>query len=114
MKEIYVSGGNGMGLGNCMFQIATAAYYCEKYNYKMYIDQEFCTCFEYGTSNMFGRQKSSGNYLNNIFKNIKIKSAKIDIVLFNDYSDNILPEKDLKGLKNLSISGYSQNINLME
>ena len=36
MKEIYVSGGNGMGLGNCMFQIATAAYYCEKYNYKMY------------------------------------------------------------------------------
>ena len=119
MKEIYVSGGNGMGigtcmgLGNCMFQIATAAYYCEKYNYKMYIDQEFCTCFEYGTSNMFGRQKSSGNYLNNIFKNIKIKTKSAELVydIFNKFTDNILPENDLnKG--NLSISGYSQNINL--
>ena len=100
-----------MGLGNCMFQIATAAYYCEKYNYKMYIDQEFCTCFEYGTSNMFGRQKSSGNYLNNIFKNIKIKTKSAELNIFNNFSDNILPEKDLnKG--NLSISGYSQNINL--
>lgn len=35
MNIVYVEGSPKWGLGNILFQVAAAIYYCEKYNYKL-------------------------------------------------------------------------------
>ena len=51
---VYV-GGKG-GLGNCLFQIATAIYYVERYKYKIILDKNSKN-MTYGTSNKFNRKQ---------------------------------------------------------
>lgn len=35
MNIVYVENSFRWGLGNVLFQVASAIYYCEKYNYKL-------------------------------------------------------------------------------
>lgn len=101
MNTVYVFGIPGTGLGNILFQIATAAYYCEKYGYKL----ELLETNEilYGTSNLFGKVKSlivDNNYkpyTKTIFSKIpSIRSLpKVDNylkVLNNSMNDVIVPD----------------------
>lgn len=65
MNTIYVFGIPKCGLGNVLFQVATAIYYCEKYGYTL----ELLETNEvlYGTSNSYGKVKCLVDD-NNIFK----------------------------------------------
>jgi hypothetical protein len=54
-KEVIVSGTGG--LGNCLFQIATAIYYVEEYNYKLILDDN-SSHLRIGTSNYTNRFKT--------------------------------------------------------
>jgi hypothetical protein len=115
-KEIYVNGVGG--LGNCMFQIATAAYYSEKYNYKIILNNN-SNNLHFGTSNFTNRDKRKKlndipvSYKNTIFNNQYLTYTDINIdnstIIHNDNSSNII----YPGRKNkLLISGYCQNYNL--
>jgi hypothetical protein len=117
MKNIFIEGTGG--LGNCLFQIAAAIHYCEKYDYQLVlIDTEHLL---YGTSNSFERQKcllDSNNqfvtYDKSIFKNIKMISkdkeyGKNCIIIHNNFTDNkIIPNNQF----NIIIRGYNQNVDL--
>lgn len=116
-KKILVTGIGG--LGNCLFQIATALYYCEKYGYKIYLDEN-SHCLHYGTSNFTNRKQcktinnTDVSYKNTIYKKISYINCYQHPIhgqtIHNDYSDNkIVPnEHDI----HLIISGYCQNPNL--
>lgn len=114
-KTIIVKGIGG--LGNCLFQIATAIYYSEKYGYKIYLDDKSVE-LNYGTSNFTNRsQQKTINGINVSYKetifnklnftNCQVTRAKI---IHNDYSNNkyIPIEQD----NNLVINGYCQNKDL--
>ncbi len=114
-KKIIVKGTGG--LGNCLFQIATAIYYAEKYKYKIYLDEN-STALQYGTANLTNRtQNKTENGINVSYKNsifYKLKFANCQEVegkiLHNDYSNNKynVSEQD----NTLIINGYCQNKDL--
>jgi hypothetical protein len=102
------------GLGNSLFQLAAAIYYCEKYNFelKMVKTREIL----YGTSNMFSKTKCLKinnefiTYDKTIFNKIQCLETMPDnyIIIHNDYTDNLMnPEEN-----NILITGYNQNLNL--
>jgi len=111
MPNVYLSGVGG--LGNCLFQLATAIYYCEKHKYNIFLIKS--TSLLYGTSNMFGRIKchNDGNvvvtYDKSIFNKLTFieKMDAFSQIIHNNYTANhiIIDE-------NLFISGYNQNLNL--
>jgi hypothetical protein len=116
-KKIIVNGIGG--LGNCLFQIASALYYSEKYEYKIYLNENSYN-LHYGTSNYTNRKQCKVinnidvSYKNTIYKNLNyINCDEFNIngkIIHNDYSDiKIIPNDDDI---NLVISGYCQNINL--
>lgn len=115
-REIIVSGTGG--LGNCLFQIATAIYYVEKYNYKLILDIN-SHHLHIGTSNYTNRFKSKTNNNNNIISYKDTIFNKLDYricnksnckVINNNYTDIlIIPEKKDTLIE---ISGYCQNKNL--
>ena len=90
---IHVCGKEFMGIGNLLFQIAEAIYYCKKYNYKLNINDEY-SCF---------KNKS-------LFKKITKYFYKKDeyTLLENNYtSERIVPTT-----KHIKITGFSQNTDL--
>jgi beta-1,4-mannosyl-glycoprotein beta-1,4-N-acetylglucosaminyltransferase len=107
-KRIFISGGNQFGLGNCLFQIATAIYYCEKHGYTLFLDGNSVS-LKGGTANMYNRKKQSESYFNTIFKNLNKECKLLDYktTIFNNYTDTICSPSN-----NILIDGYCQNINL--
>jgi hypothetical protein len=114
-KEIIVKGTGG--LGNCLFQIATAIYYVEKYNYNLILD-ESSRHLHIGTSNYTNRFKTkttngiSISYKDSIFNKLIYRncSKKNCKEIFNNYTNNLInPENNDTTIE---ISGYCQNINL--
>jgi hypothetical protein len=112
---VYFSGAGG--LGNNLFQLASAIYYCEKYNYELKIIKTEAMLF--GTSNMFGKKKClkiNGEFISydktifsklQFIENIDVKHI---IIVHNDYTNNI-PHSQAEE-NNIFISGYNQNLNL--
>jgi len=95
-KTIHVCGKEFMGLGNLMFQIAEAVYYCEKFNYQLNFNDKF------------NRLK---NYNENIFKNINTLKYEVtsDVgILNNNYHNNKIEPI----YNDILVTGYSQNIDL--
>jgi len=114
-KKVIVKGTGG--LGNCLFQIAVAIYYAEKYGYKIYLHDN-SNALHYGTSNLSNRCQNKNinginiSYKNNIFNKLNFIDCQSiqGKIIHNDYSNNkyILSEKDT----NLIINGYCQNKDL--
>ena len=110
---IYV-GGTG-GLGNCLFQIATAIYYKEKYGGNIYLDSNNRSLF-YGTSNVHGRQKNlvvkgkDVTYRDSIFKHFSYREVSngCEIVENGHTANKIVPRK------NILIKGWCQNLDLFQ
>lgn len=112
MATVYVEGIGG--LGNCLFQLATAISYCEQFNMKLCLINT--TSLLLGTSDKFGRKRGfikdnkSLSYDKTIFSKLEFIN-KLTVpcqIVKNDYSMNrIVPEG-----KNIVIKGYNQNINL--
>jgi hypothetical protein len=113
MPKIYIQGIGG--LGNCLFQLVSAIYYCEKYNYTLIL--QYTEPLLFGTSNKFDKIKCAIDVDNNwitynktIYKNLQFTHT-IDnhIIVYNDYTDTkILPNC----IDNILVCGYNQNINL--
>ena len=114
--NVYVDG--IAGLGNTLFQIATAIGYKEKYNLDIFLKSDSYE-IKYGTSIMFNRIKLSNDSISNQYitydKTIFSKFDYYDTTsnsvfeLINDYTDNIIiPLSDIK------IKGYCQNVNLFK
>ena len=115
-KDVIVNGVGG--LGNSLFQIATAIYYVEKYNYKLVLD-DTSNALHIGTANFTDRHKAKtcdGNnvsYKDTIFNKLTYRNCsntnnykKIQ----NDYTCNLeIPRENDTAIL---ISGYCQNINL--
>jgi D-arabinose 1-dehydrogenase-like Zn-dependent alcohol dehydrogenase len=61
--SVYVTGTGG--LGNCLFQIAAAIYYCEKYKYQLSIKNTkyFVWNKFYVWENKISKNKWRGNFL---------------------------------------------------
>ena len=117
MRIVYVYGIPGCGLGNVLFQISSAIYYCEKYSYGL----ELLSTDEvlYGTSNKHGKVKcivdENNNFLSydkTIFKNIKFcKYIPANCInLTNEYTSTIIIPTGYPIL----LHGYCQNINLFK
>jgi hypothetical protein len=111
-KKVIVKGVGG--LGNCLFQIATAIYYSEKYGYHIYLDENSSN-LHYGTSNYTNRKQCrivdniEVSYKNTIFKKINYTNCDefIGKIIHNDYQDiKILPNDEDTILV---IDGYCQN-----
>lgn len=110
--KIYVNGVGG--LGNCLFQIAAAIYYAEKYNYQIVLNPN-SRLLLYGTSNSYGKRqckKVNGKditYDQTIFKNFKWDSHKDGHIIYNvNFEDKKLQDPK----RNIFIQGYCQNKNL--
>jgi len=109
-----VSFSGAAGLGNNLFQLASAIYYCEKYNYKLEIVKT--ETMLYGTSNSFGKQKclkkngENITYDKTIFSKLKFIERIYEnyVIVHNDYTDNITNSPET----NIFITGYNQNLNL--
>lgn len=115
---VYVNSDNHYGLGNSMFQIAVASYYCEKYGYKLFLNEN-SEWLKYGTGNMFNKNQAKLNYLDTIFKNLNRKNNTSDYneVITNDcYSLNFsqIVNDTNNNNKNhkILINGWSHNIDL--
>lgn len=116
MHNLYLRGTGG--LGNCLFQIATGVYYCEKYNYKMILIRNHSILF--GSSNCSGKIKcltdSNNNFLSydkSIFSNLEFidNNNNDKLIVFNNFTDNkIKPENGI----DIEIQGYNQNVNLFK
>jgi hypothetical protein len=108
------------GIGNSLFQIATAIYYVEKYNYKLVLDDS-SSPLHIGTANFTNRCRAKScnginiSYKNTILNKLTYRNCS-DINsnnyknIFNDYTDNLtIPtENDTT----IIISGHCQNVNL--
>lgn len=111
-KCIYVNSDNHYGLGNTMFQIATASYYCEKHGYELYLNEN-SEWLKYGTGNMFNKNQAKLNYLDTIFKNIKRtnNTSNYNEKVYNDcYTLNYSINNS--EMNKILIEGWSQNIYL--
>ena len=114
-KEIIVSGTGG--LGNCLFQIASAIYYVEKYNYKLVLDQH-SHHLHTGTANYTNRFKSKTvnskiiTYKDTIFNKLKYRVCNKSNckVIHNNYTATLITPENNDRL--IEISGYCQNVNL--
>jgi len=113
MSNVYVKGTGG--LGNSLFQISAAIYYCEKYNYRLILLRNETLLF--GTSNMFDKKQMlcvDNKYITydktllNKLTFVEDISPNFRIV-HNDYTNN--KEHTVNG-KDIMISGYNQNIDL--
>jgi len=109
---VYVLGVGG--LGNSLFQLAAAIYYCEKYNYDLKIVKNDTILF--GTSNMFQRIKCLKTttefitYDKTFFSKLQFVE-QIDtntVIIHNDYTNTPIIPNDT----HILISGYNQNIGL--
>ena len=113
MPNVYVSGVGG--LGNCLFQLSAAIYYCEKYKYNLFLIKSSSLLL--GTSNMFGRIKCHNDgkeiltYDKTIFNKLVFidKINEFSQIIHNDYTANHMI---IDG--NLCITGYNQNLNLFK
>ena len=115
-KEVLVSGTGG--LGNCLFQIATALVYVEKYNYKLILD-ESSHHLHIGTSNYTNRKKykmyEDGriiSYKDSIFKNLNYKNCsniRCKTYQYDYKGERIIPDENDERIK---ITGLCQNIDL--
>ena len=98
-----------------MFQIATAVYYAEKYNYKIILNNN-SNSLHFGTSNFTNRDKRKKNngvpisYKDTIFKYLTFDNISLYnvVIIHNDYGSNIIEPQNNR----LLISGYCQNYNL--
>jgi len=112
-KTVYVRGLGG--LGNCLFQIAAAIYYCEKYNYNLVLIYSDSLLF--GTSNLFGKTKCYRigtmfvTYDKTIFSKLSFSQSITESydTIHNDYTSNRITPSN-----NLLISGYNQNLGLFD
>jgi hypothetical protein len=115
-KNVVIQGVGG--LGNCLFQIASALYYVEKYNYKLILDNNSQPLHS-GTANYSNRNNGKTNngtyisYKDTIFNKLTYRNFYNNNnykQIINDYTSNFLKptEKDTT----LLIKGYCQNINL--
>ena len=114
-KKIFVKGDGG--LGNCLFQIATAIYYSEKYGYQICLDEN-SNALNYGTSNFTNRKQCKivdnieVSYKNTIFNKLNYINLDkvIGKIIHTDYENiKVLPNEEDT---NLIISGYCQNKDL--
>ena len=113
MPNVYLSGVGG--LGNCLFQLSAAIYYCEKYNYNLFLIKSPSLLL--GTSKMFGRVKchTDGQEILTYDKTIFNKLVFVDKlneqcqIIHNNYTENHMI---IDG--SLYISGYNQNLNLFK
>lgn len=114
MLNVYFDGAGG--LGNSLFQLGVAVFYCEKYGMKMRLIRGNALLF--GTSNQFGKNKvflKDGQYLSydkTIFSHLAfINEDQVDhphVIVHNDYSNNPI----LNITKSIFIKGYNQNVQL--
>jgi hypothetical protein len=115
-KYVYVNGIGG--LGNCIFQIASAIYYAEKYEFKIILNNNSSE-LHFGTSNYTNRDKRKKinnipiSYKDTIFNTSYLSFETINLSncdnIYNDYTDNKLYTINEK---HLCIYGYCQNYNL--
>lgn len=107
MKEIHVDGVGG--LGNCLFQIATAIYYKEKYGYEI-IFNDNSRCLQMGTDNRPRNRRTrkwSGenvNYKFTIFNKFTYRALgkhQYQIVRNDTLNDEIIPTAEY-----LKLDGY--------
>jgi len=113
-KTIYIGIDNQliMGLGNIMFQIATACYYKEKYNYQILLNYNN-KFINNGSAELFGRKVLKQSYLKSIFKNIKstIDRPTHNTILLND-CNSVNKYEDLNLPDAFIVNGFCQNIEL--
>ena len=115
-KNIIIKGTGG--LGNILFQLATAIYYVEKYNYKLILDNDSQT-LHIGTSTYMDRNKTRNingkiiSYKDSIFNKLIYKNCKRNYyqILHNNYSANTIIPKE-NNPDTIMISGNCQNLNL--
>jgi len=113
-RIIYVDGCGG--LGNSLYQIATAIYYKETYGGTILLKNE--NTLQFGTSNIFGKKqnvKIDGQdipYTSTIFKKFKFyKKLENYKIVDNKYTNNkYVPNNN----ENILISVFNQNINLFK
>lgn len=110
--KIYVNGVGG--LGNCLFQVAAAIYYAEKYNGEIILNPKSKWIMS-GTANAYGKhqiKRVNGKditYNQSIFKNFKWSEKKENAIIHNcNFEDKKLNNPS----KNIHIQGYCQNKNL--
>jgi hypothetical protein len=119
-KNIYIDFADAiMGLGNNLFQIATAIYYSEKYNYRINLIR--CENILYGTSNKFGKIKCFKDDANNFLTYDKTIFNKLtflgDVNISNSYQflkNDYTSDKIVPNCESLIIRGYNQNIDLFK
>jgi len=94
-KNIIVKGIGG--LGNCLFQIASAIYYAEKYGYTLILDDS-SNSLHIGTSNYTNRFKSKTDnnniisYKNTIFNKLTYRTCNKNNykIIHNNYTDTLI------------------------
>jgi len=114
MPTVYITAAPNMGLGNSLFVLCAAIYYCELYGYTLELVKTDALLF--GTSNMFNKSKcyKIGDTLVPYNKTIFGKLTFIDkltdqcIEIHNDYTSKITDPQN----KNILITGYNQNLDL--
>jgi hypothetical protein len=113
MPKIYLRGCGG--LGNILFQLAAAVYYCENFDYNLELITNDTLLF--GTSNLFKKTKCYSidgkfiTYDQTIFSKLNFISDEENVgcVIHNDFTNNkTIPDN----ISNLMITGYNQNIGL--
>jgi hypothetical protein len=104
------------GLGNCLFQLATAIYYSKKYGHQIYLDNS-SDALNYGTANYTNRQQNkcivgqNVSYRHTIFRKLFFDDCNEDgTVIHNEYSDTKLDGSD----PIIIVSGYCQNKDLFD
>lgn len=114
MFNVYFGGAGG--LGNSLFQLAVAVFYCEKHGMKMYLVNGNALFF--GTSNQYNKNKvfvKDGQYLpysKTIFSKLDfINPGQIDNP--HDVADNNYSVSHIQSItKSIFIKGYNQNLQL--
>ena len=121
IEERYVHVYGIAGLGNSIFQICTAIYYCEKYGYKLQLIDTFE--LNYGTAllqrNKIKRDKNGNpiTYKYTLLNHPKLpfipkETYKYNKIVYNDFSiHHIIPNSTDKLI---AIQGYCQNVGLFK
>ena len=109
--SVYVAGTGG--LGNSLFQIASAIYYCETYDYKLIL--LYTPEILFGTANMFNRQKchiQNGEiypYTRTIFRKIPVVDEP---EAFTEIENSFSANRPFPRAGNIKITGWCQNPDL--